>query len=228
MDKPKKLSIPKKTLIANNFLDLSEVEVLEEKYGNDGIVAVIACYLTMTGNATGAMSKEAVLKKGKKHGIKASDLESWFKYIVDENIITEKDGNYINTHTEKDRKSYGIKAEKDRKRKEEEAEEKRKLVYVDDIDLDLNKIILPEKFDTPEMREAVTRWTAKLKTANRKYDQITFEAHMINFCGSAERYIAAVNHSCAMSKTFNLHEPKGEEKKKTTAEKIREMGASLV
>lgn len=90
--------------------------------------------------------------------------------------------------------------------------DKQSLDIENDNEIDINKIILPPDFDTPEMAEAVSRWKGKLKTVNRTYNQITFDSHMMRF-GTAEAYIAAVNHSCGMSKTYNLYPPDQKETK---------------
>lgn len=69
-----------------------------------------------------------------------------------------------------------------------------------------NRLKLTGKFNTPEIKKAVSAWRDKLKKAGRSYDQIQLDANCINF-NTPEKFLEALNFSLGLSKTNNLYSP---------------------
>lgn len=109
------MSKVKKTIIANNFLDLTEVKLVGKKHDSVGILSVIKSYFAMSESSDGFLDREEILMIAEGWGVE--DPESWLSLCVEKNIFTEESGRYFNTHVQKDREKYQKKLEYDKKRK---------------------------------------------------------------------------------------------------------------
>lgn len=199
------MSKVKKTLIQNGFLGLSEIKLLRRKFAQEGVIAALACYFAMSGSQEGWLSKEKVLCEAEDQGVKKTD--EWLSYCTSENIITEKDGKYTNSHVEKDRKNYGKVLEYDRKRKGNKKESSRTL----DIDIDIDNVIDPDlilsgDFNTPLIQKALTACRSKLRESKRDLNQQTLDALCMRK-GSPELLLAALSHTATLTKAANVYDP---------------------
>lgn len=87
-----------------------------------------------------------------------------------------------------------------------------------------NRLKLQGKFNTPEIKKAVSAWRDKLKKAGRSYDQIQLDANCINF-NTPEKFLEALNFSLGLSKTNNLYSPPDREYSKKPPDKIKTVSA---
>lgn len=108
----------KKTILANNFLDLTEVKLVGKKHDSVGILSIIKAYFAMSESSEGFLDKDEILMIAEGWGVE--DPEAWLALCVDKNIFTEESGRYFNTHVQKDRENYEKKLEYDRNRKGKE------------------------------------------------------------------------------------------------------------
>lgn len=138
------MSKVKKTLLANNFLDLTEVKLVGKKYDSVGILAIVKSYFAMSESSDGYLEKEEILMIAE--GWAVEDVEGWLSLCVLKNIFTEESGRYYNTHVKRDRENYAKKLEYDRKRKGIKTDSVRKEdgkktdPDIDiDFDIDINK-----------------------------------------------------------------------------------------
>lgn len=80
----------------------------------------------------------------------------------------------------------------------------------EDEDEDLKRrggLLLPQGFQTPEIKRWVTAWRKKLRERfRREYDQIQLEAHCAQF-GTAAKFLEALKFSCGLSEAKNLYSP---------------------
>jgi hypothetical protein len=160
----------KKTIIANNFLELLEIKVLGKRFNSNGILAVLACYFAMSGSDNGEISDEELSIILEAQFV--DDAKGWLKYCVEKNIISKTSTGYTNTHVQKDRKAYGIKLESDRNRKRILAESRAKQngnVSGGDkplvIDIDIDNVIDPNK-------EIYAVHTDQIKLTERQFQNL--------------------------------------------------------
>lgn len=101
--------------------------------------------------------------------------------------------------------------------------------YGNDNDLDpnnINGLVLPGEFNTPEIRGALTACVARLKLSGRTLDQIMLDAKIMEL-RTSEALLGALRHTAGLSKTRNIITPTEKETKRTTTQSILEMGNNL-
>lgn len=219
----------KHTLLDNYFLDLPEIKLLRRKFKNDGVLAVIACYLKMSGASQARLEKDEIFIEAETYGVK--DVDAWLAFCMLKGLFKDSDGNYSNIHVERDQESYRKKLEYDRNRKGKS----KSLDFVFDIDSDpdlKNKIRVLDFLFFNEIE--LDTWKCKLgdnfdRTCEKLNGWIGESTGTPEF---KERIIKGKNAAFTIqnwvAKAVSNEAKNGAAPKQTTAEKIREMGAKLI
>lgn len=205
-------------LLDIDFRNKPKVIDLQQEYGALARLLFIDMLSAMSGSTNGGIKKTTIIHLGVPLEIFIEKIEAIINYLLQNQMIFQKNDFYFNSRVLKDQISLGakrantserVKKFRDRKRVTDTFQDGYKTVSSDPVSvsdtvLDINyKIVIPNPYDTPEIREAVSKWQAKLRLNGRQYDQMQFDSHLMSM--GAEGYVNAVKYSCGLSKTKNLY-----------------------